>query len=322
MGYSLSYPFVLPCGNFIVELLGSESMLNCMKRRINFIPRSRSAERSEFIISSRVTRARSTWTACGSKRGANSQLSSLLVYIRWCPPWRHTVVWRHGAFLFLGNIRLKAISNSHQWPKYSWRAVFPSSAKQCLLSANLKPFLMRTEQQTQEHRIVNPRRGTFHTEKSSGARTPTSNSTAQATKMETAATNSGAEGTSLNEFRMLKYFKSKWKRFWIISLNIWANIAVTKHVLLADEFIPYRPRLLGFHSLHVNAMKCIYVYGDCLISGWIVNCNNNRTKWILSNSEARERGAPYLRKFGKLSIRENLVMTSPYVRTDSPGRVK
>ena len=33
---------------------------------------------------------------------------------------------------------------------------------------------------------------------------------------------------------------------------------VTKHVLLAAEFIPYRPRLLGFHSLHVNAMKCIY----------------------------------------------------------------
>ena len=68
-----------------------------------------------------------------------------------------------------------------------------------------------------------------------------------------------SRGTSLNEFRMLKYFKSKWKPFWIISLNIWANIAVTKHVLLADEFIPYRPRLLGFHSLHVNAMKCIYV---------------------------------------------------------------
>ena len=37
--------------------------------------------------------------------------------------------------------------------------------------------------------------------------------TAQA---ETASTNSGAEGTSLNEFRMLKYFKSKWKRFWMI----------------------------------------------------------------------------------------------------------
>ena len=111
-----------------------------------------------------------------------------------------------------------------------------SSAKQCLLSVNLKPFLMQTEQQTQERRIVNPRRGRFDTEKSSGARTPTWNSTAQATKMETASTNSGAEGTSLNEFRMLKYFKSKWKRFWIISLNIWANIAVTKHVLLADKF--------------------------------------------------------------------------------------
>ena len=118
---------------------------------------------------------------------------------------------------------------------------------------------MQTEQQTQEPRIVNPRRGRFDTERSSGARTPTSNSTAQATKMETASTNSGAEGTSLNEFRTLNYFKSKWKRFWIISLNIWANIAVTKHVLLAAEFIPYRPRLLGFHSLHVNAMKCIYV---------------------------------------------------------------
>ena len=226
--------------------------------------------------------------------------------------------WRHGACLFLGNIRLKAISTSHQWPKYSWRVVFSSSAKQCLLSMNLKPFLMQTEQQTRERRIVNPRRGRFDTEKSSGARTPTWNSTAQATKMETASTNSGAEGTSLNEFRMLKYFKSKWKRlsiiecfhmtsrrpYWCpktmkrrpcwcpkpllwelnsfliqtlsfvsinlhrcwprewkhsISLNIWANIAATKHVLLADEFLPYRPRLLGFHSLHVNAMQCIYV---------------------------------------------------------------
>ena len=63
---------------------------------------------------------------------------------------------------------------------------------------------MQTEQQTQERRIFNPRRGRFHTEKSSGARTPTSNSTAQATKMETLSTNSGAEGTSLNEFQMLK----------------------------------------------------------------------------------------------------------------------
>ena len=60
----------------------------------------------------------------------------------------------------------------------------------------------------------------------------------EATKMETTSANSGAEGRLLNEFRMLKYFKSKWKWLWIISLNMWANIAVTKHVLLADEFIP------------------------------------------------------------------------------------
>ena len=39
-----------------------------------------------------------------------------------------------------------------------------------ILSANLKPFLMQTEQQTQERRIVNPRRGRYHTEKSSGAK--------------------------------------------------------------------------------------------------------------------------------------------------------
>ena len=213
------------------------------------------SSRSEFIISLRAQCVNSVWVLASCKLAA---LIFTCTYpmVSVMTPYSS---WRLGAFLFLGNIRLKAISNSHQWPKYSWRAVFSSSAKQCLLSVNLKPFLMQTEQQTQERRIVNPRRGRFDTEKSSGARTPTSNSAAQATKMETASTNSGAEGTSLNEFRILKYFKSKWKRFWTISLNIWANIAITKHVLLADEFIPFRPRLLGFHSLHVNAMKCIYV---------------------------------------------------------------
>ena len=39
-----------------------------------------------------------------------------------------------------------------------------------------------------------------------------------------------------------------------------------------------------------------------------------------------EQEAPYLRKFGKLSIQESFVMTSPYVRkydrTDSVGRGK
>ena len=128
--------------------------------------------------------------------------------------------WRHGAFLFLGNIRLKAISNFHQWPKHSWRAVFSSSAKQCLLSVNLKPFLMQTEQQTQERRIVNPRRGRYDTEKSSGAKNCRLEIQRgkQQRWMEMVATNSGAERTSLNEFQMLKFFKSKWKRFWIISL--------------------------------------------------------------------------------------------------------
>ena len=149
----------------------------------------------------------------------------------------------------------------------SRKAVFSSSAKQWfrLLSVNLKPFLMQTEQQTQERQIVNPRRGRFDTEKSSGARTPTWNSysTAQATKMETASTNSGGSITQwLSKAKVLYKQMEAWMDNgpeWIISLNILANIAVTKHVLLAGEFIPYRPRLLGFHSLHVNEMKCICV---------------------------------------------------------------
>ena len=122
-------------------------------------------------------------------------------------------------------------------------------------------FLMQTEQQTQERRIVNPRRGRFDTEKSSGAKNADLKFNGASSRDGWRRQQQTAEQrTSLNEFQMLKFFKSKWKRFWIISLiNIWANIAVTKHVLLADEFVPYRPRLLGFHSLHVNAMKCIYV---------------------------------------------------------------
>ena len=35
-----------------------------------------------------------------------------------------------------------------------------------------------------------------------------------------------------------------------------------------------------------------------------------------------ERGASYLRKFGKLSIPENLDMALLYIRTDAPGRGK
>ena len=48
--------------------------------------------------------------------------------------------------------------------------LFIVSAKQCLLSVNLKLFLMQTEEQTQERQIVNPRRGRFDTEKSSGVK--------------------------------------------------------------------------------------------------------------------------------------------------------
>ena len=36
-------------------------------------------------------------------------------------------------------------------------------------------------------------------------------------------------------FEWKSTFKSKWKRFWIISLKKGAKIEVTKHVLLADE---------------------------------------------------------------------------------------
>ena len=36
-------------------------------------------------------------------------------------------------------------------------------------------------------------------------------------------------------FEWKSTFKSKWKRFWIISLKKGAEIEVTKHVLLADE---------------------------------------------------------------------------------------
>ena len=35
-------------------------------------------------------------------------------------------------------------------------------------------------------------------------------------------------------------------------LDICANIAVTKHVLLADEFVPYRPRLLAVSYTHLT----------------------------------------------------------------------
>ena len=169
--------------------------------------------------------------------------------------------WRHSAFLFLGNIRLKAI----QIP------INDQSTHEELCFRRLQNNVTIGESQAISHanRTANTR--TPNCQSSQGKiwhrkilwseeRRLEIRRRKQQRWMEMVATNSGAERTSLNEFQMLKFFKSKWKRFWIISLiNIWANIAVTKHVLLADEFVPYRPRLLGFHSLHVNAMKCIYV---------------------------------------------------------------
>ena len=76
---------------------------------------------------------------------------------------------------------------------------------------------MQTEPQTQERRIVNPCRGRFDTEKFEERRLEIQRRNKQRW-MEMVATNSGAERTSLNESQMLKFFKSKWKRYRIISL--------------------------------------------------------------------------------------------------------
>ena len=54
-------------------------------------------------------------------------------------------------------------------------------------------------------------------------------------------------------------------------------------------------------------------------------CNIGFFKVIFSGASgarSARRGAPWVIKFGKLFIGENLVMTSPYVRKDSPGRGK
>ena len=109
---------------------------------------------------------------------------SIIVYIRWCPPWRHTVVTSRRIFVS----RQHSTESNFKFPSMT-KALMKSCVfvvcKTLLLSVKLKPFLMQTEQQTQERRIVNPRRGRFDTEKFSGAKpTPTWNSTAQATKMD------------------------------------------------------------------------------------------------------------------------------------------
>ena len=48
----------------------------------------------------------------------------------------------------------QALSRMAEKSTHEELAVFSSSEKQCFLSVNLKPFLMQTEQQTPERRIV------------------------------------------------------------------------------------------------------------------------------------------------------------------------
>ena len=144
----------------------------------------------------------------GSTQTLESQLdrSTPLVSTPWCPPWRHIVVWRHGA-CFVSRQHSTESDFYSKWPKYEeltclfivCETMFTIGESHAISHANV------AEQQIQQL-AVNPRRGRFDTEtESSGARTPTWNST-RATKKETAATNRGTERTSLNEFRMLKYF--------------------------------------------------------------------------------------------------------------------
>ena len=70
-------------------------------------------------------------------------ITPILVYIRWCPLWRHTVVWRHGAYF----VSMQHSSESDCFIHESW-LVYSSSANQCLLSVNLKRFLMQMEQKS------------------------------------------------------------------------------------------------------------------------------------------------------------------------------
>ena len=104
---------------------------------------------------------------------------------------------------------------SHQWPKYSWRAdLFIHRLRNNVYYRWISSDLSCKWNRTANTRTptVNPRMGRFSTpknlrgkplERERPARTATWN-LARATKKEMAATNSGAERTSLHEFRMLK----------------------------------------------------------------------------------------------------------------------
>ena len=57
-------------------------------------------------------------------------------------------------------------------------------------------------------------------------------------------------------FECKNTFKSKWKRYWLISLKIRAKIEVTKHAFLADDFKPYwlfrKPHWKGYSWLELS----------------------------------------------------------------------
>ena len=120
------------------------------------------------------------------------------------------------------------------------RVVPSASAKQCLLS---QYRWISSNFSCKSNRIantrtptVNPRRGRFDTEKPLERERRPEIQREQRSKRRRQQTAEQKQHHSMN-FECWSNFKRKLKRFWTISLKIWANIAVTKHVFLADEFI-------------------------------------------------------------------------------------
>ena len=123
--------------------------INCKSSFSSSRSEARSAERSEFIISLRAKRAQCVnrvWVLASCK---------LAAFIFTCI---YPMVSAMTSYSSLTSRRIfvsrqhstESDFEFHQCPKYSRRAVFSSFAKQCLLSLNLKLFLMETEQQTQQ----------------------------------------------------------------------------------------------------------------------------------------------------------------------------
>ena len=103
---------------------------------------ARSAEQSEFIISSREARSQCVnhvWVLVSCKLAA---LIFTYIYLMVSAMTSYSSLTSRGIFVSRQH-STESDFQYHQWPRYSkylWRAVFSSSAKQCLLSVNLKPF--------------------------------------------------------------------------------------------------------------------------------------------------------------------------------------